>query len=137
MISFQALFHFFIQNVGLLIVGLGVFGCNMDPEGPRLLLVASGDRVGARVFIDGEEVGTLEGQSRAAILSNAVFPRPDFFPEEIVSLSIDVSDLPEGNHVVRVVNADKDLILRDFSVPLAEDILFYARSGKEEPMPVE
>ena len=122
----------FIRSAGLLSLALGISGCNMDPVGPRLLLVAPGDQIGARVFIDGEEVGILESQTKAAKLIDKVISKPDFFPKELVSLSIDVSGLPEGDHVVRVVNAGKELIAKTFSVPLSEDELFYAWSGEEE-----
>jgi hypothetical protein len=119
----------------LLFVFLLVCGCGSDQEKKRenlLILVASSEHEGARVFIDGEEIGTLQRERLLARLIRKVVPQPDFWPSGFASLSIDVSALGDGTHVVRVASDDEELISRSFLVPLSEDLIISAEFPSED-----
>lgn len=115
--------------VPLVIAAFAFCGCSQDPQGPRLLVAATADNAGARVIIDEEEVGRLEGQKAVSKLLDRFISQPEFFPKEIVSLSVDVSEFPAGLHVISVVAVGgKILASREFSTPLGEDLLVFAES---------
>ena len=121
-----------VSTVVVLVGSLIATGCVEEPSGPRLLLAASIEHVGAEVVIDGEKIGNLKRQGLAARLFDKFLPRPDFFRGEVVSLSVDVSHLSEGQHVVRVVKGQKELVSHDFSVPLSEDVLVFVEFSPRE-----
>jgi len=109
--------------VGLIAALMTVSRCTQEPEGPSLVLAGPADYVGAVVTVDGRRVGKLEKQGIAARVFYRLVPRPGFFPREVVSLAIDVSNLPEGIHVVRVVYAGRELTKRSFMAPLTESMV--------------
>lgn len=131
MVFFRSFSIHTVGAIGLAVLLPLIAGCTQEPEDHCLILAASIDHLGAEVTIDGTAAGNLKRQRVAARLLDKFIPQPDFFPKEVVSLSVDVSNLPEGLHVVRVVNAGQELISRDFSVPLSEDILLFVEPVAE------
>lgn len=114
-----------MRGWGLLIFLVLFPACTDAPERPLLVVAASMEQMGAVVIIDGEEVGCLKRQSITARLIDKIVQQPDFFPDEVVSLSVGVSEMAAGPHVIEIVNNGEQLRKQSFSVPLSEDVLIF------------
>jgi len=86
-------------------------------------VTAAADYQDADVLVDDVTVGRLEQQSLSSRVADRLIPKPDFFPDSLVSLSIDVSDLANGGHTVRVITDGKEAFSGEFLCPLSESPL--------------
>jgi len=92
-----------------------------DPSSPLVIISGSNDHAGAIVIMDDIQVGKLSRWPFPRRLFWKILSKPEFFPDEIASLSIDVSNLEDGEHHLRVSSGRKDLISVHFVIPLSEN----------------